>query len=578
MTEKNRAWVKNAAIIFLAIMLVLTLFSNTIMNRALPEVAAQYAMSGTITSKVRATAEVKANMTFNVTAAETRRVDSVAVKTGDTVEAGGVIYYLKDEESEELQSAQKALEELQLAYEKALLALPVPDYSDEERDIREKEEDVALLKQQRSEAVGKDSRVSAAKSAVEAAQDRVDDLTEQQADINEQIAELGDRTPAIRSYKAAVTEAEKALKAAQEELDALNSKGDIDAAAEEIRSIQQTLEDQQLALTRLMEDLNSAQAKDAQKIGELQTAVNMAQQKFPSQYEVDAANRALMEARNQYTSLIKALEQNPAYTDAVNAVNNAQEDYDKAQSVLDTAQKAYDTTWEDYYRYTVINGVNAEYQRMLDEAKQTLKKAKSDFTAAEDVLTQARRTLSSMETSSNIAQANVESAQAAVDALYEKIAAAQEGLEAAVQALLDYTGSDTTSAQRAIEDQQIQIQRTQEKLAKAQEEYNAVQSYAATKYALQNKVDACQAALDKAQDNYDAALENANAELKARLDDVKAKLKAANRSLSDAQDRLSKAQSEAGLSAEDIDKRSFPSSARSRLHRRLCRRRRKPIC
>ena len=70
-TVKNRAWVKNAAIIFLAVMLVLTLFSNTIMNRALPEVAAQYATSGTITSKVRATAAVKANMTFDVTAEET---------------------------------------------------------------------------------------------------------------------------------------------------------------------------------------------------------------------------------------------------------------------------------------------------------------------------------------------------------------------------------------------------------------------------------------------------------------------------------------------------------------------------
>ncbi len=261
MTEKNRAWVKNAAIIFLAVMLVLTLFSNTIMNRALPEVAAQYATSGTITSKVRATAEVKANMTFNVTAAETREVDSVAVKTGDMIEAGDVLYYLKDEESEELKTAQKTLEDLELAYQKALLALPVPDYSDEERDLKEKQEDLALLKQARSDSVGRDSAVKAAKSAVDAAQDRVEDLTEKQADINEQISELGDRTPAIRSYKAAVTEAEKALKAAQEELEALKSKGDPDAAAEEIRSIQQTLEDQQLQLVRLQEDFAKLQAK-----------------------------------------------------------------------------------------------------------------------------------------------------------------------------------------------------------------------------------------------------------------------------------------------------------------------------
>ena len=37
--EINRGWVKNAAIIFLAVLLVLTFFSNTIMNRTLPEAA-----------------------------------------------------------------------------------------------------------------------------------------------------------------------------------------------------------------------------------------------------------------------------------------------------------------------------------------------------------------------------------------------------------------------------------------------------------------------------------------------------------------------------------------------------------
>ena len=34
--EINRGWVKNAAIIFLAVLLVLTFFSNTIMNASLP--------------------------------------------------------------------------------------------------------------------------------------------------------------------------------------------------------------------------------------------------------------------------------------------------------------------------------------------------------------------------------------------------------------------------------------------------------------------------------------------------------------------------------------------------------------
>jgi hypothetical protein len=45
---KNREWVKNAAIIFLAVLLVLTFFSNTIMNFSLPQVATKQITSGTI--------------------------------------------------------------------------------------------------------------------------------------------------------------------------------------------------------------------------------------------------------------------------------------------------------------------------------------------------------------------------------------------------------------------------------------------------------------------------------------------------------------------------------------------------
>ncbi|MDR0948299.1 MAG: efflux RND transporter periplasmic adaptor subunit, partial [Lachnospiraceae bacterium] len=56
--KKRRDWVKNAAIIFLAVMLVLTFFSNTILNYSLPEVAVQYVQPGNITAKVRGTGTI----------------------------------------------------------------------------------------------------------------------------------------------------------------------------------------------------------------------------------------------------------------------------------------------------------------------------------------------------------------------------------------------------------------------------------------------------------------------------------------------------------------------------------------
>ncbi len=118
--SKRRDWVKNAAIIFLSIMLVLTFFSNTIMNYSLPEVATQYVQPGTITAKVRGTGTVEATDPYHVMVTESRVISSVAVQKGDMVEKDQVIYYLEDAESEELKATQDELEELELAYMKGM--------------------------------------------------------------------------------------------------------------------------------------------------------------------------------------------------------------------------------------------------------------------------------------------------------------------------------------------------------------------------------------------------------------------------------------------------------------------------
>ena len=118
--RKRREWVKNAAIIFLIIMLLLTFFSNTIMNYSLPQVATSYVQRGSITAKVRGTGNVEANDPYNVIVKDSREIASVAVKQGDQVEKDQVLYYLEDTESDELKQAEDELEELELAYMKGL--------------------------------------------------------------------------------------------------------------------------------------------------------------------------------------------------------------------------------------------------------------------------------------------------------------------------------------------------------------------------------------------------------------------------------------------------------------------------
>lgn len=120
--KKRREWVKNAAIIFLSVMLVLTFFSNTFMNYSLPEVAAQYVQSGTITAKIRGTGTVESGDPYNVKISETRTISSVLVKTGDKVEKGAPLLLLEDKESKELKDAQAALDKAMLDFELALLS------------------------------------------------------------------------------------------------------------------------------------------------------------------------------------------------------------------------------------------------------------------------------------------------------------------------------------------------------------------------------------------------------------------------------------------------------------------------
>lgn len=124
----RKEWVKNAAIIFLSIMLVLTFFSNTIMNYSLPEVATSMVEPGSITAKIRGTGTLTSDDPYKIMIEETRVISSVAVKAGDTVEKDQVLFYLEDKESDELEAAEeellteeKALDELILAFSTKIL-------------------------------------------------------------------------------------------------------------------------------------------------------------------------------------------------------------------------------------------------------------------------------------------------------------------------------------------------------------------------------------------------------------------------------------------------------------------------
>jgi len=139
--SKKRELIKTIAIVFLAIMLVLTFFSGTIMNYSLPEVATQMVSSGTINAKIRGSGTLAANESYEVMLKQTREVRSVCVKVGDTVEQGTLLFVLGDVESEELKAAQEALDNARISYQKRVLELS-KTYADNDLNVKTIREDL----------------------------------------------------------------------------------------------------------------------------------------------------------------------------------------------------------------------------------------------------------------------------------------------------------------------------------------------------------------------------------------------------------------------------------------------------
>lgn len=233
-TTKRREWVKNAAIIFLSVLLVLTFFSNTIMNYSLPEVATQYVQSGSITAKVRGTGTIEASDPYNLVVKDTRVIESVAVKVGDDVEKGDTIFYLEDKESEELKIAQEELETLEIALDTAIL-----NYETKILDGTMSAEVLAGVQS------GNTNSLASAQAKIQAAKEKITSLQNTKAgyeaslanitsqetylenaesyDAAEKEAAINDATKKKNSAQAELETAKVQLEAAQAQLEAANA-------------------------------------------------------------------------------------------------------------------------------------------------------------------------------------------------------------------------------------------------------------------------------------------------------------------------------------------------------------------
>ncbi len=246
---KKRAWVKNAVIVFLSIMLVLTFFSNTIMNRSLPEVATAYVESGTINAKIRGSGSVTAGESYDVVLDQTRQVASVLVQVGDTVNTGDVLFTLAETESEELQQAMTQLAQMRLEYEKALLNMDTADYAQENRNIQKARDALAKAQAELAACNVTETDVLAAQTAVKDAQRQQKQLsaalTEAQQELAAATGEYSALEGQIEGWQSQIASLNQEISKAQAQIYQLqsgsgNSKTDLDKAKAELKKIEES--------------------------------------------------------------------------------------------------------------------------------------------------------------------------------------------------------------------------------------------------------------------------------------------------------------------------------------------------
>lgn len=359
--KSRKEWIKSAAIVFLSIMLVLTFFSNSIMNYSLPEVASQYVQPGTITTQIRGNGIVESGDPYKVKISGVRKVESVQVHEGDVVEKGTVLMHLSAKDSEALKAAKAELKAAELSYEMALLTGSV------DQTVMQNAGQTLSTEAYKNKIISLKNEIALAEREVNTAQAQVDEITRWGSALSTQISithvdhDITDEQAAANSTKAAMDAAKLQLdnsKSAEE-----TAKADLEAALTALNTARE-----QLAASPDDTGLQQ-QAADAE------TAKNTAEAVYTAAVQQSSNDNAAYEAAKQKYEAAAAVLKNVTDTIASLANLNSQQDVNKvnlmhAQNELEDKQKILQQKEEalkDYVKNTSdAIDLGNKYQVVLD--------------------------------------------------------------------------------------------------------------------------------------------------------------------------------------------------------------------
>ncbi|MDE5741747.1 MAG: hypothetical protein K2H90_04790, partial [Oscillospiraceae bacterium] len=433
--NKKREWVKNAIIIFLVIMLLLTFFSNTIMNYSLPEISAQQVNSGTLSEQIRGSGTVEANQSYEVKMGETRKIASVEVKVGDEIEKGQTLMKLEDSDSEELTTAEgelaaaeKTLREAKKKYAEALLSVGA-DYRTEELDIENQEAALAGLKEDLSKISEYQKAYDSAKEEVRKIQSEVRDIEKEKKEYQDTVDAISDEkryselsTEDYKKLTDAKDKFEKAEKAkTKTEENIKKYEGEIASGGDQsaITSAKKAIEEKQLEISRLNTQINEEYTKeepDMSQISEWNSKL--------SQCNLDL--KYLNETYN--SELAKSSE----YARNKQLLSGEQQTLKRNETAYDNAKKAYEDLITEIKRGASQKAEDADSR--LEDAKLRLEDAQAAEAEAKE---KASVTEDEQEDKIREAETSLEKAKIALSQKQKQDAVDSGKSELAIQALQD---------------------------------------------------------------------------------------------------------------------------------------------
>ncbi len=305
--EGNRKdWIKNILIVFLVILLLLTFFSNTIMNYSLAEVSSTYISSGSISTAIRGSGTIQSVDPYNVTISEGRKVESVKIKKGDTVSKGDVLFVLEEGDSTEVTDAKKAYQTLLEQYDTTIIDNQIG--SDVVTAAQNKDEDAlaqktALLEQRATVLKQKKQTLD---------------------DIDAQISVTGATVVDVKAEEAQLEETNTALEDAKEKLTKFT---ELQSKIESLLSEAQGTED----IYKQKDLINQAVALSAQK-DELGDKETLEADIKTYEKQIELINKAIEDKKGQPTEVSAEL----AYQRAIanNEYTQAKNSYDELSNEI----------------------------------------------------------------------------------------------------------------------------------------------------------------------------------------------------------------------------------------------------